>query len=340
VERTYSYNIIIGLCCLHYFNIIFIHYRLRFRISAKNTASLDYLEFQHPLLGVDRVLFLEQKTSPTNPDSLVSSSDFANMSIATTKSMNVGVPTSFGGRVPLQSRNPNTINGIGAFPVTTTAVTQGSFSSRGGGVNSSTEEYNSKDMGALNRLSNLESSQNENNKRLTSSTSYAASNAIINNNNSGIRSNNNSLHNQSSGHHPPIRRNSANDIRDGSDPGLPTSSSTTTASAATRPRATQRSNSLPALNDNNSSGDRTAGATEDVVIEEKRRNLNGEGYTIHRYLRGRMLGKGGFAKVYLCTALDTNKAYAIKIVPKANLVKARARQKVSLIDVCFFTKIL
>ena len=53
-------------------------------------------------------------------------------------------------------------------------------------------------------------------------------------------------------------------------------------------------------------------------IEEKRKKVNGEGYTLHRYLRGRLLGKGGFAKVYLCTALDTNKAYAIKIVPKAN----------------------
>lgn len=67
---------------------------------------------------------------------------------------------------------------------------------------------------------------------------------------------------------------------------------------------------------------------DSVIIEEKRRKVNGDGYTLHRYLRGRLLGKGGFAKVYLCTALDTNKAYAIKIVPKANLVKARARQKV------------
>jgi polo-like kinase 1 len=67
---------------------------------------------------------------------------------------------------------------------------------------------------------------------------------------------------------------------------------------------------------------------ESVIIEEHRRKLNGEGYTLHRYLRGKMLGKGGFAKVYLCTALDTQKAYAIKIVPKANLVKARALQKV------------
>ena len=66
----------------------------------------------------------------------------------------------------------------------------------------------------------------------------------------------------------------------------------------------------------------------DVIIEEKRRRAHGEGYTIHQYLRGRMLGKGGFAKVYLCTALDTGKNYAVKVVSKSNLVKARARQKV------------
>jgi hypothetical protein len=67
---------------------------------------------------------------------------------------------------------------------------------------------------------------------------------------------------------------------------------------------------------------------EDVMLEEKRRKANGDGYTIHHYLRGRMIGKGGFAKVYMCTALDTNKNYAVKVVPKANLVKTRARQKV------------
>jgi hypothetical protein len=67
---------------------------------------------------------------------------------------------------------------------------------------------------------------------------------------------------------------------------------------------------------------------EGVAIEEKRKKANGDGHTIHQYLRGRFLGKGGFAKVYLCTALDTSKQYAVKIVPKANLVKARARHKV------------
>jgi polo-like kinase 1 len=67
--------------------------------------------------------------------------------------------------------------------------------------------------------------------------------------------------------------------------------------------------------------------TTEIMIEEKRKRTNDEGYSIHRYLRGQMIGKGGFAKVYLCTALDTNKQYAVKIVPKTNLVKARARQK-------------
>ncbi len=69
--------------------------------------------------------------------------------------------------------------------------------------------------------------------------------------------------------------------------------------------------------------------TAPLEIEELRRKPNGEGHTVHRYLRGKMLGKGGFAKVYMCTSMDTNRSYAVKIVPKANLVKSRARQKVS-----------
>ena len=142
-------------------------------------------------------------------------------------------------------------------------------------------------------LSSLESSNNEMNKRLTSSASYA-----------------NSSH---------MRRVDSNKE-------LPTSSSSSAlnnntgkGSSLPRPETFSRSASVPSkLND------------DEVIIEEKRRKANGDGYTIHRYLRGRLLGKGGFAKVYLCTALDTNKLYAVKIVPKANLVKARARQKVRL----------
>ena len=70
--------------------------------------------------------------------------------------------------------------------------------------------------------------------------------------------------------------------------------------------------------------------TAPLEIEELRRKPNGEGHTVHRYSRGKLLGKGGFAKVYMCTSMDTNRIYAVKIVPKANLVKSRARQKVSL----------
>lgn len=72
-----------------------------------------------------------------------------------------------------------------------------------------------------------------------------------------------------------------------------------------------------------------------TVVEERRKRLNGEGgFSIHKYTMGRLLGKGGFAKVYLCTAQDTGKHYAAKVVPKANLVKARARQKVCSMYAC------
>lgn len=76
---------------------------------------------------------------------------------------------------------------------------------------------------------------------------------------------------------------------------------------------------------------------EIVLIEERRRKTGGDGYTTHNYTRGRLLGKGGFAKVYLCTAMDTGKHYAMKIVPKANLVKERARQKVRQLKLGFST---
>jgi hypothetical protein len=182
-------------------------------------------------------------------------------------------------RIPLQSRDPNNAGIVGS-------------------LHSSTDEYPSKEMGGLNRLSNLESSNNENNKRVTNSDS---------NSHGG------------SGH---VRRNSSSE-RD-MDPPIATpsapavSTSANRSSSVPRPTSAQRSASLTSNTMDEDS----------VMIEEKRRKVNGDGYTLHRYLRGRLLGKGGFAKVYLCTALDTNKTYAVKIVPKTNLVKTRARQKV------------
>jgi len=183
-------------------------------------------------------------------------------------------------RAPLQSRDPNAIGG----------------SYRSASSNS-TEEYNSKDFNNINRLSHLESSNNECNRRFNNSA-----------NNSNSRNGSLNFHRANLNPNNVVRRSaSSSEIRDGSEPNIPTQP---------RPNSyTKRSASAPNLE------------AESVIIEEHRRKLNGEGYTLHRYLRGKMLGKGGFAKVYLCTALDTQKAYAIKIVPKANLVKARALQK-------------
>ena len=221
----------------------------------------------------------------------------------TTKMMSTKLPShsSSTRRMPLQARDPNN------------AGIAGSFQSSSNGD----DEYNSKEMAALNRLSTLESSNNENNKRVSAnsaSNSYAAGNG--------------------SGH---IRRNtSGGSDRDNSNAN-PAGSSTAVAgvvghSSSMGPgSAPTRSSSVPKphLGPRSSSHNAAIAMDEDsVMIEEKRKRVNGEGFTLHRYLRGRLLGKGGFAKVYLCTALDTNKTYAVKIVPKSNLVKARARQKV------------
>jgi len=46
---------------------------------------------------------------------------------------------------------------------------------------------------------------------------------------------------------------------------------------------------------------------------------NGNG---KRYFRGRLLGKGGFARVYEVTDMSTNKVYALKAVPKVKLTKS------------------
>ncbi|CAM9748371.1 unnamed protein product, partial [Hapterophycus canaliculatus] len=47
----------------------------------------------------------------------------------------------------------------------------------------------------------------------------------------------------------------------------------------------------------------------------------------HRFRKGKLLGKGGFAHCYKVTCVDTGRPYAMKIVPKSTLVKSRARQK-------------
>ncbi|CAG9314980.1 unnamed protein product [Blepharisma stoltei] len=62
------------------------------------------------------------------------------------------------------------------------------------------------------------------------------------------------------------------------------------------------------------------------IIEEQIVKPSGE-VTIRRYSKGKFLGKGGFARVYEFTSLETRKVYAGKVVVKASLTKSRAKQK-------------
>ena len=63
-----------------------------------------------------------------------------------------------------------------------------------------------------------------------------------------------------------------------------------------------------------------------VIVEEKVTNALGEPI-IKKYSRGKFLGKGGFAKCYEFTNIESKKIIAAKIVPKATLQKSRQRAK-------------
>ncbi|KAJ8906691.1 hypothetical protein NDN08_003181 [Rhodosorus marinus] len=52
-----------------------------------------------------------------------------------------------------------------------------------------------------------------------------------------------------------------------------------------------------------------------------------DGRTIREYERGHMLGKGGFARVYLFREKSTERVYAAKVVTKCAVKKHRAREK-------------
>ena len=63
-----------------------------------------------------------------------------------------------------------------------------------------------------------------------------------------------------------------------------------------------------------------------AIVEEKIANIMGDPL-IKRYAKGKFLGKGGFAKCYEFTNLETERVLAAKIIPKASLKKSRHRQK-------------
>jgi polo-like kinase 1 len=61
-------------------------------------------------------------------------------------------------------------------------------------------------------------------------------------------------------------------------------------------------------------------------VEEKIVKFNGD-ICIKKYLRGKFLGKGGFAKCYEFTNLETKRVSAAKVIAKTSLTKSRAKQK-------------
>ena len=72
--------------------------------------------------------------------------------------------------------------------------------------------------------------------------------------------------------------------------------------------------------------DKDKPAENQSIIEEKITKVNGE-IQIKKYIKGRLLGKGGFAKCYEFINQENDHSSAAKIIPKKSLVKSRAKQK-------------
>lgn len=63
-----------------------------------------------------------------------------------------------------------------------------------------------------------------------------------------------------------------------------------------------------------------------TVIIEQTVKPNGEIF-LHHYIRGKFLGKGGYARVYEVISTESSKTYACKFIPKAKVIKNYAKQK-------------
>lgn len=74
-----------------------------------------------------------------------------------------------------------------------------------------------------------------------------------------------------------------------------------------------------------SSNSKKSESTTDKNYETIEEKQNGE--VIRRYLKGKLLGRGGFAKAYWATCLATQKQYALKVVLKSSLTKPKAKAK-------------
>ena len=64
---------------------------------------------------------------------------------------------------------------------------------------------------------------------------------------------------------------------------------------------------------------------DDIIIEKITKNT--DEFIIKRYRKIRVLGKGGFARCYEVFDEQNHQSLAAKIIPKKNLIKSRAKQK-------------
>ena len=64
---------------------------------------------------------------------------------------------------------------------------------------------------------------------------------------------------------------------------------------------------------------------EGDLIEEELGKQEGGNKIIRKYTRGRLLGKGGFAKCYEITNHEDGRVMAAKIIEKSSLKKKRAK---------------
>jgi len=72
--------------------------------------------------------------------------------------------------------------------------------------------------------------------------------------------------------------------------------------------------------------DKDKQADNQSIVEEKITKVNGD-IQIRKYIKGRLLGKGGFAKCYEFINQENDHSSAAKVIPKKSLVKSRAKQK-------------
>ncbi len=66
------------------------------------------------------------------------------------------------------------------------------------------------------------------------------------------------------------------------------------------------------------------------MVTERVVSKNGKVF-LRKYMRGKMLGKGGFARCYEFTNCENGKTYAAKVVAKSSLLKEKTKNKVSRI---------